>query len=320
MNPSLERAAEPVGPWTNVYGLARSALAFGTLLTLLFNDSDLLFRPMGGEITGVFGRIGPFAWSLFFLVPDAYLEVARWASILVLLLVVAGWRPRVTGVLHWYVAFSFTSASVMVDGGDHVATVLTLLLVPLTLTDGRKWHWSPPPEIGNRTATLIGSQVGLSSLLVIRLQVALIYFHAAVGKMDVPEWADGTAVYYWFTHTAFGASPWLEPLLMPFITSPLLVTALTWSVIILELSLFLGLGMDKRWRPWLLVVGLSFHASIIVVHGLISFFFSMTGALILLLRPAEQPFRAPDWLAVRQPALAWAARLRIRRPGFTAPA
>lgn len=306
-------------PWTNVYGLARSALAFGTLLTLLFNDTTLLFRPAGGELTGNFGREGMFGWSLFFLVPPESLELARWVSVLVLLIVISGWRPRITGILHWWITFSLPASAVLVDGGDHIAAVLTLLLIPVTLTDGRKWHWSPPEEGRRGVASLIAGQIAFSAFLVIRLQVALVYFHAGVGKMRVEEWSDGTALYYWFTHSAFGASPWLEPFLLPLLASPIIVTSLTWGVIIFELALFLGLAMEKRWWPYLLVLGIFFHLGIIVVHGLVSFFFSMAGALILYLRPIERPFGFPAWVLRLRPQLDWIGSIGGRRARVPAP-
>lgn len=278
-------------PWTNVYGMARSALATGTLLTLLANPADLLFRPFGGEAMGNVGRAGTWGWSLFFLVPSTHLEIARWASIAVLVLVISGWRPMVTGILHWYVSFSFAAATVLIDGGDHITAVLTMLMIPLTLTDTRRSHWSFPVQDDGTASFAIRSQIGRSSIIIIRIQVALIYLHAAVGKMRVDEWADGTAVYYWFTNPLFGAAPWLERWLVPPLSNPIIVTCVTWGVMVFELSLFLALVMEKRWWKYMLAFGLLFHVAIVGVHGLVSFFFAMAGALIVYLRPTEQLFQ-----------------------------
>jgi antimicrobial peptide system SdpB family protein len=310
----MDTAKKATLPWSNVYGVARSLLAFGTLLTLLFNDADLLFRPDGGEVNGAMGRQGLFQGSLFFLVPPEYLEMARWFSIFILLLVVSGWRPRITGVLHWWIAYSFAAATLTVDGGDQVAAVLALWLIPVTLTDGRKWHWSPPEPVGTdpRLRTLVAAQIAMSTLLFARLQVAIIYFQAGIAKLGVPEWANGTALYYWFTHPVHGMSAAVQPLVMPLLTNPLTVTLLTWGVIVLEVALFAGLTMDRRWRPFLLVLGLFFHLGIIIVHGLVSFFFSMAAALILLLRPVDEGFRTAPVLTT---LWNWARSLRPVRYG-----
>jgi antimicrobial peptide system SdpB family protein len=231
---------------------------------------------------------------LFELSSAADLPAARWCAILILAAVVIGWRPRITGVLHWWVSLSFSLSCAIVDGGDQVATVLTTLLVPVTLTDPRKWHWSAPPALKGKAAALVAG----SAFTVIRLQVAAIYFHAAVGKIGVEEWANGTAVYYWFTHPVFGLNQSLLPLLLPVLVSPWGVVLFTWGAMLLEVVLFTGLVADRRWWPMLLWLGLAFHFGILIIHGLMSFFFAMAGALILYLRPRDRPF-ALSWQPLR---------------------
>lgn len=299
----LERLRHPdaAPPWSNVYGLARSLLAAGTLLTLAVHDARTLFAPTGQTLEELTAAIPLARASLFFLVPD--LELARWLAIAGLALVVSGWRPRWTGVLHWWISASFAISCVLIDGGDQVTAVLTALLVPATLTDPRPWHWSALPAPSRRLSGKTAALVAASALLVVRLQVAAIYLHAAVGKLGVTEWVDGTAVYYWFTHPVFGLPAALQPIAMPVLSSALGVTLITWGTIALELLLAAALVADRRlWRP-LLVAGLVFHAGIVGAHGLVTFFFAMAGALVLYLRPHERPFAWPGRLAERAAAL-----------------
>lgn len=284
------------GPWSRTVGVARSILAAATLITLLFNDPRFIFAPLGlrasDVLSGSLSRMSLFA--LFDLQP------ARWIGVAVLLLVISGWRPRVTGLLHWYVAVSFNAAAVVIDGGDQVCTVLSLLLVPVTLCDPRKWHWQPAPCRNEET---LGAFFSRSALVVIRGQVALIYLVAAIGKFKVTEWVNGTAVYYWFTHPIFGVADFRERLLQPIITNPWGVVALTWGTLALEISLAMALVGPQTMRRRLFVVGVVFHAGIIAVHGLASFGLAMIAALVLYLRtpisckhegaveeaPAEEP-------------------------------
>lgn len=288
-------------PWTNVYGTARTLIALGSLLTLVLSHTRSLFSPAADRAFAV-GCEGYATASLFCRAGVENLEVARWIAVLVLLLVVVGWRPRFTGVLHWYVAWSFMVSATIVDGGDQVAAILALLLVPVTLTDPRRWHWSRaagvrPPNVGGWLAVL----VALSSLVVIRIQVAAIYFHSTVGKLGVEEWIDGTVLYYWFTHSYFGAPAWLRPLVWVFLDSALLLPLVTWGVLALEAFLFAGLIADRRyWQP-LLVMGISMHLGIALVHGIVSFSTIMFGALILYLRPFDREFPVPARLR-RRPA------------------
>jgi antimicrobial peptide system SdpB family protein len=306
-----DRAAQEV-PWTNVYGLARSLLALGTALTLVFTHSSYLFERGAGIVDvpvcrGV-GRIG-----LFCIAGHSHLELARWLFVAALLVVASGYRPRLTALLHWWLAFSLHNNAVVLDGGDQVTLVLATLLLPLALTDRRRWHWDPPLE---RTCIELPMReelrrlVGLFAIWLLRIQVAGIYFHAAMGKFGVEEWADGTAVYYFFRNPSFGATPavlhWIDPVLW----SAVGVCAITWGTVLLEYVLSAALFMQKRyWRP-LLIMGLALHAGIAVIHGLVSFALAMFAALILYLRPMDQTFA---WAALPTSQLASAVRRLARR-------
>lgn len=295
---------------TNVVGVARTLIALGMLGTLFFSSpSDIFLSAAGTPHCGGVTRAG-----LFCLAGVTHLEVARWIAMAILALVVSGWRPRVTGLLHWYVATSFFTSCVVVDGGDQAATVLSCLLIPVTLTDPRRWHWDPPPTSGHVPRTPGGALVSMSArfialtcLWAIRLQVAGIYLQAAVSKMKVTEWRDGTAVYYWFTDPWFGFSEPVRSLAMPILANSAAITAITWGALMLEMFLFTGLVATRRTRAVLLFLGISFHAAIALIHGLLSFALVMWGALILFLRPVDEEFAL-----LREP-LKWPAFLGFPR-------
>lgn len=298
-------------PWTNVYGLARSVLAMGTLLTLLAHGTETLFGLAGRSVAALGAALPLSRFSLFELTPVAYLPAARWCAILALSAVVTGWRPRITGVLHWWVSLSFSLSCGIIDGGDQVTTVIATLLLPVALTDPRKWHWSAAPEL-NTQAGHAAALLARSAFTVIRLQVAAIYFHAAVGKLGVAEWVNGTAAYYWFTHPVFGLNQSLLPILVPVLASPWGVVLFTWGAMLIEVALFTGVAARRRWWPALLAVGLAFHFAILIIHGLVSFFFAMAGALILYLRPRQQTF-AWRWHPVERFARCLAVRPQPQR-------
>ena len=284
-------------PWTNVLGLARSVLALGTLLTLLTNSPHTLF-PESTTLAAQ-GISSVTDVSLFRLMSN-HLVVARWVAIAGLTVVVSGWRPRFTCLIHWYISFSFFSAATAIDGGDHLASVLSLLLVPYCLADSRRWHWLSPQAVPTNPFPLALAWV---FVLLIRCQVSIIYLHAATAKVGVEDWINGTAVYYWSTHHYHGAADWIKPLVLSIMSTNLGVTLVTWGTMVLELILFAALLIPSRdpRRKGLLWLGLSFHFSIVLVHGLISFFCSMAAALILYLRPADSPFhldhiRLPDFI------------------------
>jgi antimicrobial peptide system SdpB family protein len=279
-------------------------------LTLIFSPSSSIFRPATG-LDGAPVCTGARAATLFCLVPRDRLEIARWCAVAILLVVASGWRPRITGILHWWVSFGFFATGVVIDGGDQCAGILSLLLIPVTLTDPRRWHWDPAPVVREEKRMLVARV----ALAVTRLQVAGIYFHASVGKLPVEEWADGTALYYWLLHPSLGAPGWLAAILRPLLLNGPFVALLTWSVLVLEISLFMGLIAPKPTRKWLLVAGVLLHSGIIVLHGLVSFGLTMFGALILLLRPFEQELDFAGWRAWLPRAARWGFMPPFRRDG-----
>lgn len=274
-------------PWTNVYGVARSMLALATLLTLLADSSERLFRPLVIEDPGIFDRSTVHGASLFFLGRE-HLGVAKLLAIAVLVLVISGWRPRLTAIPHWWISFSFAASASMVDGGDLAAATLTLVLVPIALTDPRRSHWQGMGT-GGPAASIVAQTCGF----LIRAQVAVIYLFAAVLKFPAEEWANGTALYYFWKNPTFGSPGLLRPLTDQ-IGRSVLVVPLTWSVLALELCLAGALVAPLRFRRRLLPVAIVFHAGIAVIHGMPTFALTMSAALVLYLRPLWLPFPIPE--------------------------
>jgi antimicrobial peptide system SdpB family protein len=288
----IEASVGRFDPWTNVYGLARSVLALTTAATLVANPISMLFRPGAGTGAPPFCQ-GARALGAFCVTTNDHLELKRWLCIALLLVVASGWRPRYTGVLHFWITFSLQANALVLDGGDQVASLLTMLLIPVTLTDARAWHWSAPLRRPLTQAEAHKRLFARFSFALIRLQVAGIYFHAAIGKLAVREWKDGTALYYWFNHETFGAPAWLLPALAPVLHDGVTVSLLTWSVLVLEFFLAMGLLMSRRYWGVLLAGGLALHAGILVIHGLVSFGIIMMVALVLYLRPIEEELKLP---------------------------
>lgn len=291
MDESLRTRLGVATPWTNVYGLARSLLALATATTLAFTPAEYLFAPASGMPRGPYCTEGLSQVSVFCVggTPRTGILI----SLVILLLVGIGWRPRITGVLHWWVSASVAVSATVVDGGDHIIAVLTFLLLPVTLTDPRRFHWQTGYsgfKMQRHDAALLDRLVAVSSLLVIRIQVAAIYLHSSVAKFGVEEWADGTAMYYWFNHATFGLPGWADPVLNPMLSNAAVVAAVTWGTIVLELALFAGLLLPRKSSRILLPLGIALHVSIAALLGLVSFGIAMIAALILFLRPPETAF------------------------------
>ncbi len=120
--------------------MVHTVLALGTLGTLLATSPSVLMSPLAGQASPPV-CLGMARVGLWCAVPGAGGEAARLLSIAVLLVTASGWRPRLTAIPHWYVSWSLVANATIQDGGDQIATILTLLLIPVALTDPRRWHW-----------------------------------------------------------------------------------------------------------------------------------------------------------------------------------
>ncbi|MEC1682704.1 sporulation-delaying protein SdpB family protein [Bacillus mojavensis] len=275
-------------PWTNVYGLARSIIALSSLLTLLVNHPSLIMKPASGISSYPACKMN---LSLFCLGENNYmmLNLVRWICIAILVLVVIGWRPIITGILHWYVSYSLQSSLIVIDGGEQAAAVMTFLLIPITLTDPRKWHWSGRPDDAEGQRTL-GKITAFISYFVIRLQVAVLYFHSTVAKLSQQEWVDGTAVYYFAQEKTIGFNGFFQALTKPFVTSPLVVIP-TWGTLLVQIVIFAALFAPKKHWRLILIIAVFMHEIFAVMLGLISFSVIMAGILILYLTPIDSTFQ-----------------------------
>ncbi|QTY27746.1 sporulation-delaying protein SdpB family protein [Flavobacterium sp. CS20] len=283
LNKHLKKLSYKYFPYTNIVGLSRSIIALGTLLTLLVNPIYLLFhKRIDGEIINpLLNPVIPInKFNFFTLFGFENILFMKWLAILILLAVISGYFIKITSILHWWVSISFLYFSSIIDGGDQIATILSFLLIPLCLTDPRNNHWSniksyPAPK----------NLIGIFTIWIIRIQVAIIYYHASFGKFIVPEWMNGTAIYYWFNHSVFGMPLWASHLMNKLLSNYFVISVLTYGAILLEIMLFLSLTASIKYRKRILYFALAFHFFIIFYHGIFSFFFSICAGLILFLLP-----------------------------------
>lgn len=257
--------------------LSRSLLAFGALITIIFNNpAEMTNKALIDMSDAYYPYITQFSvFSIF----DPY--IAKYFSIVILLFVFTGLLPQLSSVLQSWIHLSICNSFIIVDGGDQIASNISLLLIPICLFDQRFNQWDNNYNssifIKNRNVFF-----GVYYFL-IKLQIAVIYLHAGVGKLYKDDWKNGTSIYYWFTHNIFGAPVTVQKFLNFFTLSPF-SPIISWLVIFLELGLFACiLATNKKIKLTFLFLGLFFHFSIYITHGLLSFFFSMAGALILYL-------------------------------------
>ncbi len=299
-------------PFSRALGAARALLAVGLLGTMLATPKGQLFFRSDNYPDGVVcDRLLSDA-SLFCILRGDQQPFAYVVTIAVLVIVVWGVSPMLSAVPHAWVAWSFNHSTPIPDGGDQVASVLTLFFVPLLLLDRRRSHWDVDETYKVRHHAV--RRTAWAAIVMVWIQVSVIYFHAAIGKLPVAEWSDGTVLWYWIQDPTFGPPAALRAVMAAGLGTLVGTVTVTYAVLLLELALGASLIVRSTLRTGLLVAGLLFHLANAVVFGLWSFLLSMSAALIIYLirpgdvltppppRPPESHFPAPREAAVAAPA------------------
>lgn len=283
----LARYVRSFSPFSPVLGLVRSVIAGALLLTLLCTPTDQLFFRSATFPTGANCSAATSRMSLFCIgASSGQLELTKWIAVALLASVVVGIWPALTTIPHWWVTWSVMTSSTAIDGGEHLAADLTLILVPLLLLDRRRWHWDRDRSYGCRNPWV--KTVAYACLGLWTLQMMGVYFQASIAKFAVLEWSDGTALWYWMQNPVF-APP--EPIgtAVRWVLRWLPVTvALTYGTLAFQLALVVAVFLRKRARRVCLLLAVVFHLTIAGLMGLWSFSLIMIAADIqLLLRPHE---------------------------------
>lgn len=265
-------------PWTPVLGLSRSLLALCTLSTIAVNDINLIIQK--AEISKsnlLIDRINIF--SLF----SEHLIAAQIISIVILLFVISGFYPFLTAILHWWVALSYKNSSMFINGGDTIAGVITLLLIPICLFDKRRNHWQKSID----QHTPLASIWCYVAFITLHLQISFIYFDACISKLVIPEWKSGTAIWYYSYYSVF---QYIKiPFMLEILSNSIICFTLTYSVLILEFLLAISIFQKgvAKYKLILFIIGILFHLIISIEIGILNFAFTMFGVLILLLIPFD---------------------------------
>lgn len=270
--------------------LARALLALSTLITLLWTSDSSLFRILIGA-DDVIACDGVLAFGSYCALPNR--PLASLIGVLVCVWVVSGVLPRWSALPQAWIAFSVDSAVSISEGGDQINHNLSLILGLLALLDSRKMGWSLPQTGAARhvPAPAVLQSIDRVLIVIALVQIAFVYFHSAVGKMIVPEWSEGSAVYY-ILNGQFGGPRSLD-MLLGLLANPYVSLICTWAVIVLELLLAISLLVPSRARKAILMSGFVFHCGIIVFMGLWSFGIAMMACLVILdLRPSPS---YADW-------------------------
>ena len=239
------------------------------------------------EVVRLFrGERSPWAWSFWFLVPDAALRPAWIACMAVLTLFTLGLWSRVTAVLAWAIVVSTVRRSpVSVYGFDQIVSTWAFYLA-VTGTSGQAvsldrllarrrlakeavarrrqdGRWVVPPGVPEATVS------ANLALRLIQLHLALIYGAAGLAKLQGQAWWTGTALWGTVAAGEFRLfdMTWLA-------AYPLLLNLATHAGLALELGYPILIWV-RVLRPLVLALVVLMHVGIGLTLGLAEFALAM---------------------------------------------
>ncbi|EEF60806.1 HTTM domain protein [Pedosphaera parvula Ellin514] len=254
------------------HSLAAFRILFGLYLLAYF----LAFAP---NVELLFSNHGVYAP---YLLPDLGLPVFwAWLLYLFTLLVIFGFTlgyktlfltPLVLLLYFYYFTLNFATNNTSFDR----LNLILLVILCFARLDGA---WA----LGKRAVPGKGREPGVSiwAIRLITIQMSFLYFGAGFWKLISPYWHTGEMMHW----TLIG--PWGTPLAFSFVrlNPPAgLFTLLTWSVILLELTMPLML-FNKRLQVYAFAAGFLFHLSIAVLLN-IPEFMNCVCAYVLFVNPA----------------------------------
>ncbi len=272
----LLRGAELFEPRDMIMSAGRSLIAVAELTVLLATPQSVLF---GVSPSAQADRLcsGLGTATLWCVTPAHLSYLSQLIAVTILVCVILGLWPRRFCIAHWYVAFSMATRMIVLNGGEEVGQILTLLLIPICLGDSRMCHWrrpSAPMAPGWRGSAYAGH-------LVLRWQIAIIYLEASLSKLLFPAWRAGTAIPILLNDPQFGLPMAIRPTVEHIIATTGVGFALTWSVMAIEICIALAMLSPAPIRRFGVALAVCLHLAIVVAMGLFSFGLIMI-ALVLI--------------------------------------
>ncbi|MCC2277760.1 hypothetical protein LKL35_20390 [Streptomyces sp. ET3-23] len=263
------------------FGAGRTVIAVAQLGFLLLTPMKALLVPVVGMGDYPHCNSVRAASALCLGSSGAAHEAQRWLLVVIVAVAASGYRPRWTVIPHAWATYSIAVSIAVPDGGESVAMIMCFLMIPIGLADDRTWHWQQPTrELAPswRTITFV-------AFLAVRVQIAYLYLDSAISKFGVADWANGTAEYYFLRDNMFGvAKPW-DGLFLALSKNALVVVALTWGALVIEIAIGICVLASDRWRKAGLAMDIVLHGSIILTMGLWSFAMVMIGSAVVCATP-----------------------------------
>jgi len=168
--------------------------------------------------------------------------------------------PRTTALLIYIASMNLNNrAWVILDGGDNL---MQIMLIYLIFMDPSLPSEEPRPGV----LMYLNNAGTNAAFLAARLQVIAVYLVAGLGKVSGELWQNGTAIFY-----TLSVDDFTLPAVRTFVADyPIFSVVATYVTLLYQVS-FPWLIWNRRFRPWLMLLGTAIHLQIALVMGLFSF-------------------------------------------------
>jgi len=225
--------------------------------------------------------INVFAWNS----SSIYFESVYLTAIIVAVLVVIGFLPRLIIPVHWFMIWSMQERNPFLgDGGDNLMRIVLFFLVLVNTGSILSVHAvrSKNHQVSYAFFTPALAVTHNIGVLLILVQLCMMYMSTGLYKVMGELWQNGTALYYILRVEEFS---W--PGVAEFIyRNTYLVVAGTYTTVLFEI--LFAPSLLNRWTRYLMIAaGSLFHAGIAALMGLVTFGWSMLSIYPLLVTDRE---------------------------------
>lgn len=264
--------------------IGRAIIALAQLSFILFTSPEARFAEVGPQPFGP--RCQSWSQAGFYcLVGKEHLTLADGLVVVGLILVLSGFYPRWTGILHLYITYTISTAVTLPDGGESVALIFAGLLAVVSLSDNRRNAYVADVDVDQISDPLKG--ISQAAIIFGRVQLCYLYADAAIAKLGVADWANGTALYYIANNTLFG--DWFHVLeTSEVFDHGWLLAVATWLPIALELLIAINIIGTSNMRRTAFTLLVILHGAIILSMGLVSFGLIMIGCCLAVITPPNR--------------------------------
>jgi hypothetical protein len=273
------------------YTLGLVRMGFGAVMVLW----ALTLLPNLYELFGHHGVMPqrpsrPFTVNILDLCTSDHKLLLAWTVLLLSsIALTVGWHTRIASILVFVLVYSFVQGyREAFNAGDALLGIEALVLALAGSSPGAALSLDQRRETGLFWSAQCRAPWPTRLL---QVQLSLVYLANVRAKVSGETWVDGTAVSYaWRRDLSFSYFPaphWLYD-------SALLVNVATWSALVIELSLGV-LIWNRRCRPWVLLVGVGMHLSIMLTMDVAFFSFAVFVAYLAFVSP-DAVRRLPEML------------------------